>query len=210
MNQKDKIEKLKPFDDERYANVDLDHLAVYAMGELEKIGVDLSFENGVVAVFKLFPKKFSLPGFPLYPDSKRANDCFWRCADKRKKWLGGKSRHGFIITERSRRFIKEAEELLTIPITQKTKASSQTRRKELIISEVDISPVFSKYKEGKGESIKESELCHLLQGTLDSSKEILLQNLLSLKTFAEELDRKDILEFLVWLEQKFKEYLKSV
>jgi len=57
MNDKEKIEKLTPFDETKYENIDLDHLIMYVMGQLEKIGVDLSFENAVVASFKLFQHK---------------------------------------------------------------------------------------------------------------------------------------------------------
>ena len=68
MKAKDKIEKLQKIDETKYKNIGLDHLVMYAIGELDKMKADLSFENAVVASFKLFPKKFSLPGFPEYPD----------------------------------------------------------------------------------------------------------------------------------------------
>lgn len=67
----DKIDNLESFEEAKYENIDLDHLMMYAIGRLAKISVDLSFENAVVASFKLFPKKFSLLGFPNYPDQPR-------------------------------------------------------------------------------------------------------------------------------------------
>ncbi|MBW2321488.1 MAG: hypothetical protein JRF31_11770 [Deltaproteobacteria bacterium] len=210
MTDKEKIEKLKPFDFNRYENVDLDHLAVYAISQLEKIGADLSFENGVVAIFKLFPKKFSLLGFPSYPDSLRVYTCLWRCTtDKKKLWLGGKVRQGFIITNRSRIFITEAEKLLCETSPKKMKATSQTRRKELLIAELEQSPVYSKYMRGQRESISEAELCYLLQGTLDSSRQVLRENLALLKKFATELERENIIKFLCWLEDHFKNFLNQ-
>lgn len=209
MTDKDKVEKLKPISPDKYVNVDLDHLALYAVAQLEKIGTDLSFENAIVAAFKLFPKKFSLPGFPLYPDGKRIHDCLFRCTFKTKKWLGGKTRQGFTITERSRIFIKEAEDLLSDESSYKTKTRSQTRRKEFLLAEVVSSPAYAKFTKGKFDSISESDLCYLLQGTLDSSREILKQNLISLKKFVEELQREDISKFLNWLEENFRKFLNS-
>lgn len=205
---KEKIEKLKAFDVSKYENVDLDHLVMYTMSQLEKIGADLSFENAVVATFKLFPKKFSLLGFSSYPDSLRVYTCLWRCStDKKKQWLGGKIRQGFVITNRSRRFIKEAEDRLKGLYPEDMKAPSQTRRKESLLAEVTSSSAYSKYIKGQRDSISAAEFCFLLQGTLDSTREILKGNLTSLKQFAEELDRKDIFEFLGWLEQHFTKFL---
>jgi len=210
MADKEKIEKLKPFDPAKYENIDLDHLAIYAVGQLEKIGADLSFENAVVAAFKLFPKKFSLPGFPSYPDGKRIHDCLFRCTFKTKKWLGGKTRQGFTINDRSRIFIKEAEDLLDAELNKKTRASSQTRRKEFLLAEVTSSPAYAKFTKREYESISESDVCYLLQGTLDSSRQILKQNLVSLKKFVDELEREDISKFLNWLEQHFKKFLNGM
>lgn len=210
MTDKEKIEKLKPFAAEKYENVDLDHLAVYAIGELKKVGADLSFENAVIATFKLFPKKFSLLGFTDYPDSLRVYTCLWRCStDKKKLWLGGKIRQGFVITDRTRKIIRQAENLLGGLSIKKTKAPSQTRRKELLLAEVEHSPAYSKYLSGKEESISEADFCYLLQGTLDSPRDLLRENFDLLKKFAEELERKDVVTFLSWLEQRFKDFLNN-
>lgn len=207
MKDKSKIEKLNEIKEDKYKNVDLDHLMMYVMGQLEQIGVDLSYENAVVAAFKIFPRKFSLPGYPEHPDSNRVEQCLWRCAGKTRQWLGGKARQGFIITHRSRLFIKEAEDLLSGILYKKTKATSQTRRKESILAEVIASSAYRKYLKGEGDFITEAEFCFLLQGTLDSSKETLKKNFNSLKIFADELARKDVVEFLDWLEERFKMFL---
>jgi hypothetical protein len=207
MKDKSKIEKLKEIKEDKYKNVDLDHLMMYVMGQLEQIGADLSYENAVVAAFKIFPRKFSLPGYPEHPDSNRVEQCLWRCAGKTRQWLSGKARQGFIITNRSRLFIKEAEDLLSGILYKKTKATSQTRRKESILAEVIASSAYKKYLKGEGDFITEAEFCFLLQGTLDSSKETLKKNFNSLKIFADELVRKDVVEFLDWLEERFKKFL---
>jgi hypothetical protein len=210
MTDKDKVEKLEPISPDKYANVDLDHLVIYAVAQLDKIGVDLSFENAVVAAFRLFPKKFSLPGFASYPDAKRIHDSLFRCTFKTKQWLGGKTRQGFSITDRSRTFIKEAEVLLSAASSEKGKAHSQTRRKEkFLLAEVVASPAYAKFQQEKYDSISESDLCYLLQGTLDSSRQMLKQNLLSLKKFVDELERQDISKFLNWVEERFRKFLNT-
>lgn len=207
MKDKDKIKGLNPIDENKYENVDLDHLVMYAMGQLNKIGADLSFENAVIAAFKLFPKKFSLTGYSEFPDSDRVMNCLNRCTLKNRRWLGGKSRQGYIITERSSRVILKAEELLHGWKMKKSKVTSKTRRKERILEEAVFSPAYMKYTRNQKYSITKAELCYFLQGTLDSSQETLKENLKSLKNFAEELSRKDVLDFLNWLEERFKKFL---
>ena len=205
---RDKIMALAAFKEEQYANIDLDHLMIYAMGRLSKINADLSFENAVVAVFRLFPAKFGLLGFLEYPDSDRVMNCLNRCT-KPKRWIDGRPRQGFSLNNRSPIFIKETEDMLRGLTKDKAKSSSQTRRKEIILAEVVESPAYEKYRSNKGNLITDAELCSLLQGTLDSDKETLRNNLLSLKTFSDELHQEQISRFLYWLEQRFRVFLNK-
>lgn len=209
MTDRERIEKLKPLDFGRYENVDLDRLFMYTMGQLQQIGVDLSFYNAVVAAFKLFPKKFSIPGFPSYPDAKRGYDCLFRCTFKTKRWLEGRIRQGFTLTDRSRMIIREAERRLSGESPKRLKAASQTRRKERVLSEAELSPAYSKYTNGQAASITEGDFCYLLQGTLDTSPRILRENLASLKNHAEELSKNDMVKFLKWAEKRFRNLLKE-
>jgi len=207
MKDKDKLKELKPFAESKYKNIDLDHLMMYVMKELERIKTNLSYENAVVAAFKIFPKKFSLLGFEEYPDSNRVDQCLWRCSGKTRQWLGGKARQGFKINPRSRVIFKESADLLEGRKPTKTRAISQTRRKESILAETLDSSAYKKYVENNGNLITESEFCFLLQGTLDSEKDTLKRNLNLLKMFADELDRKEITAFLEWIENRFKSFL---
>jgi hypothetical protein len=208
LTDKEKLENLGRFPFDKYKHVDLDHLILYVMWQLEKLEVDLSFENAVVGAVKLFPEKFSLLGFSGYPDSLRVYSCLWRCStDKKRQWLGGKARQGFFLTDKSRKIIAEAEKLLTGREQKSAGPSSLTRRKEFLLAEVESSPAYLKYAKGERDSITEADLCDLLQGTLDTSRDILRGNLLSLKKYAEELDNKAIRALFIWLEERFKKFL---
>jgi len=209
MKDKDKLKELKSFAESKYKNIDLDHLMMYVMKELERIKANLSYENAVVAAYKIFPKKFSLLGFEEYPDSNRVDQCLWRCSGKTRQWLVGKARQGFKINPRSRVIFKESEDLLEGRKPTKTKAISQTRRKESILAETLDSPAYKKYLEKNGNLITEAEFCFLLQGTLDSEKDTLKRNLNLLKMFADELGRKEITTFLEWIENHFKSFLRK-
>jgi hypothetical protein len=208
MEDKEKIENLSSVSKEKYANIDLDHLMMYAMGKLHKLDANLSFENAVVAAFKLFPNKFSLIGYPEFPDSNRVDQCLWRCS-KHRQWIGGKSRQGFMITERSELVIHEVEEMLEKGLPQKSRNISQSRRKEALLAEVKDSSAYKKYYSGNGSEITEAELSFLLQGTLDSSHKLLEDNLAALKNFAQSLNNQEILDFIEWIETNFKSFFKK-
>lgn len=203
------IKKIEAFDPATYEAVDLDSLVAYTTVVLEQLGVELSLENIIVGAFKLFPKSFSLLGYPEFPDATRVEKCLWRCRGKEKQWIGGKTPHGYLLTDKTRDVAAETGCQLSSTVVRKHKNVSRMRRKESLLKEVMTSPAYSKYISGEGESISQSEFCYLLQGTLDSSRETLRENLVSLKRLTGELQQGDILEFLNWLEQRFKNFLND-
>lgn len=199
--------EIKPFDAANYESIDLDSLVVYTTVLLDQLGVELSLENIIVGAFKLFPKSFSLLGYSEFPDAIRVDKCLWRCRLKEKKWIGGKTAHGYLITDKTRDIAAQTERQLSSTEIKKHKNTSKMRRKESLLREVLISPAYSKYISGERESISQADFCYLLQGTLDSSQETLRENLIALKRLTEELEERDTLNFLNWLEQRFKNFL---
>ncbi len=198
-----RIIELNAFDPEVYESVDLDRLVVFTAIELSRLGIELCLENIIVGAFRLFPKKFSLVGYPEYPDATRVEKALWRCKGANRRWIGGKTPHGYLITERTRRIASETEsELSKGPPSKLRRAPSRGRRKESILKETTESSAYSKYSRGEGSTISEAEFCYLLQGTLDSTSETLRENLSSLLRFAEELTRPEITEFLKWLSKQ--------
>lgn len=213
MTDKEKIEKLKSFDHAKYDSIDLDRLVIYTVTKLGEYKIELSLENIIVGAFKLFPKKFSLAGYPEFPDATRIEKSLWRCKTKKsrkRQWIGGKTPHGYLITDETRTISAQTEaELYNSMLKKPKKPSSRARRTESILKETTSSSAYLKYVGGKFDSITEADLCYLLQGTLDSTRETLRENLVSLKKFAEELEREDILKVLCWLEERFKDFLSN-
>lgn len=208
MTDKEKIQQLKPFDYPSYEAIDLDRLVIYTTVNLHKIGVELSLENIIVGAFSVFPQKFSLAGYIEFPDATRVEKCLWRCKGKKRQWIGGKTPHGYQVTEKAKIIATQTEAQLSNTALQKRqKTASRTRRKESILKETTDSPAYKKYISNQGDSISESDLCYLLQGTLDSSRQVLKENLTSLKKFAKELEREKVVKFLCWLEIHFKSFL---
>ncbi len=205
----EKFKNLREFDPTSYDPIDLDRLIIYTAVELERVGIELSLENIIVGAFKLFPKKFSLLGFPEFPDATRVEKSLWRCKGNKRQWIGGKTLHGYLITDKTRIIARQTEEQITNPTLRKQKVASRMRRKDSIMRDVTESPAYKKYINGRSESITEAEFCYLLQGTLDSTRETLSGNQISLKEIAKELKREDVLQFLNWIENRFKDFLHN-
>lgn len=211
MDNKEKIESLKPFDRSKYENIALDYLVMFAMNELNNLEIPLTPENAAVACFKMFPNKFSMLGFSHYPDTTRVYSCLWRLSrDKKRQWLGGKAKQGFVLTEKSRFIIDKIDNILQSKVSIKKKSTSETRRQEMILKLITTTVAFKKYVLNDGDNITEEELCLLLQATIDSSKTVLRENLFSLKNFATELNNKEILLFLDFINKKFSNFLGGV
>lgn len=204
MKASTQILNFREIDSSSYESIDLDRLVIYATAKMAGMGIELSLENIIVATFKLFPKKFSLIGYPEFPDATRVEKCLWRCRGKKRGWLGGKTPHGYMLTDRGRMVANQASSMLSAP---SHKARSQRRRKERIITEVASSPAYKKYIEHQGDKITEAEFCYVLQGTLDSLKDTLRENLESLKVISDELQKEELTKFLIFLETRFIKFL---
>lgn len=203
----EKIRQLAPFDKNAYEKIDLDRLVIYAMITLHELGIELSWENIIVGTFKLFPNKFSIVGYPEYPDATRIEKCLWRCKGAKRHWIGGKTPHGYSVTDRTRLIFSQVKAQLYNINAPLQKEIPKTRRRERLLKEAMESKAFSKFTIGAKDSISEVDFCFMLQGTLDSPHEILRNNLIALKKISEELENEEMSGFLAWLEVRFQSFL---
>ncbi len=206
------LDELQPLLSETYEGIGLDLLTIHAVGEVSERKAGLSYENIVVAAFRLFPEKFSLLGYPSFPDSERVHHVLRRhvyTKHRDQQWLRGKFAHGFELTERGRQVLQEARQALSTATPQRKKVLSHTRRFEKILDEVRRSPAYLKFVQGKRDLVSEAECCNALQGTLDSNRQVLLDNLRQLQTIANDLEQSDIAKFLNWLDNCFDTFLRE-
>jgi len=192
-----------------YEGINLNWLVLVAVGVVEEAGVDLSLESIVIAAFRLFPKKFSLLTYPEHPDAIRVDKALRRCTAKDRQWLLGKTSQGFAFTQRGRRELELARETLQKDYQPTKKTLSQTRRSERLLAEVNASPAYVKYRKGERDKITASECCHVLQGTLDSNRRVLRDNLAKLRQMGADLEQKEVVTFMDWLGQRFARLLKE-
>lgn len=202
------IEELQPFPYEQYKGIVLDPLVIYAINEIAERGIDPSFENIVAASYLLFPRKFSLQGYPTFPDALRVDHVLRRSIYKTRRWLRGKSKQGFTLTDVGYKILREVKEALSVA-PKSSKEYSHTRRYDRLLAEVRRSSAFVKYQQGDQESITASDCCYALQCTLDSDSHIRITNLRQLRTIAADLEQNDIIIFLDWLGDRFDHIIKG-
>ena len=170
------------------------------MGQMERKKIRLSEPNMVIAAWKIFPEKFSVFGWPEYPDACRISTGKWHLKDKGKRWITG-TNNQYIITEKGRAEIEVAKELLKMP--SKKKHYSKTRRYDKLLTQVKKTTAFTKYK--KGEEITQFDLYDMLQCTLDSSGDVLKENYDALCVLAVEAKSKEMIDFLEIIKENFEE-----
>ncbi len=206
---KRKILEIKPFDPKDYQALDIDRLVVFSLFFLEKKKVPLYFEYIAVALFKLFPKKFSLVNFGRYPDTFRVNNAVRRLAgslkNKGAKWANGNVENGFSLTETGREIAKQVKEFLDNPVEKvpkMTRGRSRGRSPLNDVSDLKNSVAFKKWVVDP-EEVTNYDIFSLLGAMPYAPKELLRDHLEYLSESANETNDKKAALFLKWVKTKF-------
>lgn len=209
-------ERLQPFKFEQYHNASLAILASVALFVLQEAGIEASFDNVAVAMFRTFPEKFKLVSFPEHPDFIRIDNTL-RLDCKHAHLVIGNRVKGFALTSHGKAMAEEALNQLRsregILVTQDMKSpiSDMRRNRETrLIGEVRKSAAFQKYASGKKDEISRYEICDVLHATLDTDISILRKNLDLLKHYSRDLvglkefheTARPVVEFLNFLESR--------
>ena len=207
---KKNILSLKALTPKSYQNFDLDRLAIYALHTLEEKKIPLYFDYASVALFKLFPKKFSMANFVQYPDTNRISKALRRLADqKRKGWVTGAIENGFNLTALGREMALQTSKAIANPELHKakppvaTKSRGKSASQEIV--EIRESDTFQKWK--MNAVINNHEFFAFLKAAPYAPKELLVEHLNQLKTSSVAAGDKEVSDFLVWFETKFHNLL---
>ena len=92
-----------------YLPMNKDRLVLFAVSFLESKNIEPTFDKTVATVFRLFPKKFSLIGFPEYPDGRTIYYCVYNHCTIGNKWLFGNVQSAFKVTEKGKYFLDETK-----------------------------------------------------------------------------------------------------
>jgi hypothetical protein len=201
------------FSSNLYRDVSLDELVTYSIFILLEESKEATFENIVAKCFELFPEKFSLIGYPQWPDSARVNKSWLRCRTD-FKYIKGSVKSGFTLTSKGLEVVERVQKRLKRPSSEKIivsqKRAKERSKEEQFINELVESEVFTRYLiEQEKTEISHFEFCDMLYCTLESSAKALKENLEKLKEYAQKLNRTEALKFLLFSENKFSHLLKE-
>ena len=196
-----------------YSDVSLDELVTYSIHELLEAQLEATFENIVAKCFELFPDKFSLMGYPQWPDSARVNKSWLRCRTD-FKYIKGSVKSGFAITSKGLDAVERVQKKLKRPITEKVvvsrKKAKERSREEEFIKDLEQSEMYKRYLINQEQTeMSHFEFCDMLYCTLESSAKALRDHLEKLKGYAQKLNRNNVLEFLLFAENKFSHLLRN-
>ncbi len=197
MNMAKKKSK-SPFPEEVYESIDLDSLVTYAVWSTEQKGEACTFERLVEECFTLFPKKFSLFGYPHWPDSARVNKSWLRCRTD-KGLIKGTVKTGFRLTPLGEKSVlltvKALEGAVTLPKRKPTQRSRSIG--EAMLARVHNHHLFRRYlQDGDDFTVSRDELRHLLMTTGMARNDVVLANLEKLTAAAEKADDQRVLDFI--------------
>lgn len=178
------ILKLKSSKHQIYKNIDLDRLAVFVMDFLESKGIPLYYEYIAIALFKMFPEKFSLITFKEYPDMNRIADVLQlNLNPTHRNWAVGNIKHQFRLTPLGKEIVSQVKMMMANPEKQKDLRKNINPRMKSIegdIEEILNSSLYKKWKDGK-EQINEFEILPFL-GVMSFTKiDVIQKRILRLK-----------------------------
>lgn len=212
MNEVDRLTKFKQickqFPQETYRSIDNNRLALYAIKTLQQNRVPVTQEAVAVALFLLFPKKFSLIGFNEFPDVERAHRTLLQLGPKWRNWAKGDTHHGFTLNQDGEVEFNRVEEALrnpsrsTIKLRQR-KNKERTRDLNKEILEIEGTSLFKEYSKGKREGFSEFAIWELLKSYPYAPKEALRDRFDTLIQCARLANRSDIQSFLLWVKKEF-------
>jgi hypothetical protein len=201
-NDESIIRELAEFKD-TYLPLDKDRLVLFATGFLESKDIEPTYDKIVVAVFRLFPKKFCLVGFPEYPDGETVHCCLLHCTNA-KKWLSGNTRSAFGVTERGRYFLNETKKMLEGKILLTKKYSIQAKRKEFtFLNLLKTSEAYRKFEQGRKDEISDSEILEALR-VQPESRDLAEKHAIKYSDYAKRMNETSIIQFLEFVKEKWR------
>ena len=200
-NDEEVIRRITEYEGD-YVPLDKDRLILFTVGFLAEKRIEPTFDKIVVAAFKLFPKKFSLIGFPEYPDGRTIYYCVYNHCTLTKKWLSGNIQSGFKISDRGRYFLEETKKMLEGKIKVTKKYSVVAKRKELtFLNLLKKTEAYKKFVSGKQDKITHVEILEALKTQFDSA-DLVERHLRKYFEYAERLNDLDAKMFLSFIKRK--------
>lgn len=145
------LSEIKGFAQPAYDSFDLNRLVSFTIQWLQELSIPTTFENIVVAAFRMFPEKFAPQGYPEYPDAARTNRALLQLGPKYRNWARGSVQKGFVLTDSGLSEVRRVKEALsgTIPAAdKKLKQGGKPRTLNLAeeLQSIERSALYTKWR----------------------------------------------------------------
>ena len=203
-------QRTQSYPDAAYSAIGLDQLLTYAVDRVLAGGNDCTFENIVYECFTVFPQRFGFERFPEWPDSTRVDKAWRRCRTDRG-WIVGNVKTGFQITPAGEVVARQVDRQLQGRNGTKTPVKGNTRSREAAaVKYVRGTTPFQHWTANKDEfTMRFPEFVAFLNGTLETPRVVLRQNLHFYKQSANAVSDGEVSSFLKDCENLFLGRLKD-
>ncbi len=195
-----------------YEHISYDDLVTYVVYRLTAgNGSQTTFEDIVAEAYRLFPRRFSLRGYPEWPDSAVVNKS-WLRSRTDKKYIVGSVKDGFRLTQRGLGVAERVERQLgQAPAKggRSLKSELRTRSGRLLRSIERSQPFLDFKKTNRVDAMTEADLADVLLALPDTPSSRLLGNLEQFRDAARLYDRSDVQEFLDVMQNRFSARLRA-
>ena len=217
MDRKKFWKDLKPYKLELYQGEALAKLTAVGILKLHNAEIDASFENITVVLYKLFPEKYSLVGFPEFPDTLRVNRAMTSHCITAGYIDGTLKRNSYFLTPKGRIVAEDLLDQIGSGIMTKVKRSGLKDSKYIrLVKGVSDTTGFEKFSAKHLKEIKKFDVCESLHCTIDADEEHLKRNLETLTQHAINTKKisnfavisESVLEYLQYIESNWEELMK--
>ena len=225
IRDKSDLLKIKSFNTTTYEDFSLTSLTAYCVFNLREWNITTSLENISVASHRMFPVKFSLVGWPNFPDITRTSRSVLQMRPKYRNLATSASGKGVFLNQNG---IKEAFSVLekigppllieggriSIPANKLRAERGKSKKPrsvhpEDLVSTIYKSQLFGLYDQSRFDEAEAIHLIGLLKvydHTPSLEKRRKLKELLDA---AKDLEDKEALDFLNLASQRFYKYLNK-
>lgn len=223
MNPEDKkrLVELQPFHRKQYESIALTSLLAYCAYYLQEMKIPGSKENLTVAAFKMFPIKFSMVGWPEYPDKERVNRTVLQMRPKYRNLATSVTDEGVYLNSNGLREASALAVKLGGPSAEKRGGGditpddlraerggrARTIHSEDQIARLKKSHLYQLYAAGKLDEAEVIDLIGML-GVYDHTPSVEKRAQLKLMIdSAADLTDKEIIAFLSQVKKRFSSYM---
>ena len=217
MDRKKFWKDLKPYKLELYQGEALAKLTTVGILKLHNAEIDANFENITVILYKLFPEKYSLVGFPEFPDTLRVNRAMTSHCITAGYIDGTLKRKSYFLTPKGRTVAEDLLDQIESGTMSQRKRSDEKQHKYIrLVKGVSDTTGFEKFSAKHLKEIKKFDVCESLHCTIDADEEHLKRNLETLMFHANNTKKisnftvisESVLEYLQYIESNWEELMK--